>query len=133
MSLPVVVQGKETVFFDRAYARVALSQNTNLTLITSQRCRTGLQPYLTIYAQQIDAGGNAYVTWHLYRNGQPWYPFHSHTDQVGSPFDQSRLPVAMRAEQGDLLEIYADLGAAGAGTFNALGLLVVEYFDLGGF
>lgn len=107
---------------------VALTQNSSLTLICSIRCKTGVRPILTVYAQDmITSGGVDYVTWHLYRNGNPLYPYHSHKNQVSSPYDNQELPGAIPLEQGDLIAIYADLGAAGAGNFYAAGRLRVEY------
>lgn len=132
MAIPVVIQKRETYYADQDFPNpVVLTQNTSLTRIARIQCRSGLRPFLTVYAQEMaTAGGIDYVTWHLYVNGQPQPPYHSHNNQVASPYGDNRLPVPIRLEQGAVVEIYADLGAAGAGNFNAVGRLIIEYKDL---
>lgn len=126
-----VIPVKPGALPDEVYKTTGILQNTSLNLICSIRCKTGLKPWLTVYAQEMNTvGGIDFTTWHLYRNGNPMYPYHSHSNQVSSPYDNQELPSAISLEQDDLIELYADLGAAGAGTFNAIGRMRVEYEDL---
>lgn len=132
MALPVVIQKRQPGFFDESYTQPPVSVPNNATLqrLCQIRCRTGLKPYLTVYAQQIDAAGVNYVTWHLYRNGQPFYPYHAHQNQTAAPQDNVKLPVPLPLEQDDLIEVYAELAAGAGAAQNAIARLLVEYDDL---
>lgn len=130
MAKRTTIVGRSRIF-DEVYQTVAITQNTTLNLIASITCKNGVKPFLVVYAQEMNTvGGIDYVTWHLYRNGAPLYPYHSHTNQLSSPYDNEELSSPIELEQGDRIEIYADLGAAGAGNFNAVGRLRVEYDSL---
>lgn len=127
MSLPVFIEKSQPYYFDDPYPNpvvVATGLGT-LTRILSVRARTGLQPFITLYAQQIDAGGIATVVWHLYRNGNPMAPYHAHNNQTSAPQDNIKLPVPIRIEQDDLIEVYAEQGSGSSQ--NAIARVMIEY------
>lgn len=130
MAIPVVVQKRQPTFWDESYTQppTSITSGAAPVRIASIRCRTGLQPYLTMYSQQIDAGGVATVTWHLFRNGVQMYPYHAHNNQTSAPQDNVKLPVPIRLEQDDFIEVYVEQTSGSAQ--NAIARIMVEYDDL---
>lgn len=138
MSTEVFIRQKAVVDSDDKVFTGSATANTNGTKLTcsdSSRThiitRTGRKARLVFVSNDAGSGGDAYLTFHIYVNGNPIQsaPYNSFSLSVGETYNPSgRMSVPVDLPQGALIEVLVDNSDA-ANAYTATVRLRVEYED----
>lgn len=96
------------VVVDRdVFAKINVAASANGTEIVNFRARTGFKTKIYI-GNDVDAGGDAYVTLHLEVNRSRVYPWDAFTIAAGVTYDERTLSGPIEVPQGAEVRIIAD-------------------------
>ena len=139
MPQDVFIRQKQTVDFDDKVASISVAASAQLTPLafidtglTYFRTRTGRRAFLAWIGNDVDAGGQAYITFHIYVNGNPIQktPFNSFTQSIGETYNgHDQMAIKVPLPENALIEIRAD-NSDPVNAYGAYARLRVEYEDL---
>lgn len=128
-----VVDYQEFVFSDSVLASAAIQALTDqATSLKYGYLRTGRRARLAGVANAVSSGGDNFVTFHLYVNGNPiaQVPFNSFSLALGETYKgDNRQALVVDLPQGALIEVRCDNSDL-ANAYTATARLRVEYEDL---